>query len=151
MSSFSLFTLCTGEGNGNPLQCSSLENPRDRGAWWAAVSGVAQNRTQLKRLSSSSRTWLASSLPLGLYSSDTLSELPCPFNLKFNISPTFLCLFSFSAYFVLHGIHHLMYNMIIYLVYVLPFTNPVHEFEQTPGDSGGQRSLARCRPRSRKE
>ena len=43
-----------GEGNGNPLQCSCLENPRDRGAWWAAVSGVAQSRTWLKRLSSSS-------------------------------------------------------------------------------------------------
>ena len=43
-----------GEGNGNPLQCSCLENPRDWGAWWAAVSGVAQSRTQLKRLSSSS-------------------------------------------------------------------------------------------------
>ena len=35
----------TGEGNGNPLQCSCLENPRDGGAWWAAVSGVAQSRT----------------------------------------------------------------------------------------------------------
>ena len=43
-----------GEGNGNPLQCSCLENPRDWGAWWAAVYGVAQSRTQLKRLSSSS-------------------------------------------------------------------------------------------------
>ena len=42
------------EGNGNPLQYSCLENPRDGGAWWAAVSGVAQSRTQLKRLSSSS-------------------------------------------------------------------------------------------------
>ena len=46
---------CIGEGNGNPLQCSCLENPRDRGAWWAAVYGVAQSLTQLKRLSSSSR------------------------------------------------------------------------------------------------
>ena len=45
---------CTGEGNGNPLQRSCLENPRDRGAWWAAVYGVAQSRTRLKRLSSSS-------------------------------------------------------------------------------------------------
>ena len=45
---------CIGEGNGNPLQCSCLENPRVGGAWWAAVSGVAQSRTQLKRLSSSS-------------------------------------------------------------------------------------------------
>ena len=47
---------CIGEGNGNPLQCSCLENPRDRGAWWAAVYGVAQGRTRLKRLSSSSST-----------------------------------------------------------------------------------------------
>ena len=45
---------CTGEGNGNPLQCSCLENPRDGGAWWAAVYGVAVSRKQLKPLSSSS-------------------------------------------------------------------------------------------------
>ena len=45
---------CIGEGNGNPLQCSCLENPRDGGAWWVAVYGVAQSRTQLKQLSSSS-------------------------------------------------------------------------------------------------
>ena len=45
---------CIGEGNGNPLQCSCLENPRDGGAWWAPVYGVAQSRTQLKWLSSSS-------------------------------------------------------------------------------------------------
>ena len=45
---------CIGEGNGNPLHCSCLENPRDGGAWWAAVYGVAQSRTRLKRLSSSS-------------------------------------------------------------------------------------------------
>ena len=45
---------CFGDGNGNPLQCSCLENPRDGGAWWAAVYGVAQSWTQLKRLSSSS-------------------------------------------------------------------------------------------------
>ena len=44
---------CIGEGNGNPLQCSCLENPRDGGAWWAVVYGVAQSRTRLKRLSSS--------------------------------------------------------------------------------------------------
>ena len=46
--------MSIGEGNGNPLQCSCLENPRDGGAWWAAVYGVAQSRTRLKRLSSSS-------------------------------------------------------------------------------------------------
>ena len=45
---------CIGEGNGNPLQCSCLENPRDEGAWWAAVYGVTQSWTRLKRLSSSS-------------------------------------------------------------------------------------------------
>ena len=42
---------CIGEGNGNPLQCSCLENPRDGGAWWAAVYGVTQRWTRLKRLS----------------------------------------------------------------------------------------------------
>ena len=41
---------CIGEGNGNPLQCSCLENPRDGEAWWAAVYGVAQSQTRLKRL-----------------------------------------------------------------------------------------------------
>ena len=51
---FNFSLSCTGEGNGNPLQCSCLENPRDGGAWWAAVYGVAQSRTRLKRLSSSS-------------------------------------------------------------------------------------------------
>ena len=45
---------CIGEGNGSPLQCSCLENPKDGEAWWAAIYGVAQSRTQLKRLSSSS-------------------------------------------------------------------------------------------------
>ena len=47
---------CIGEGNGNPLQCSCLENPRDREASWAAVYGVTQSRTRLKRLSSSNST-----------------------------------------------------------------------------------------------
>ena len=45
---------CNGEGNGSPLQCSSLENPRDGGAWRAAIYGVAQSQTRLKQLSSSS-------------------------------------------------------------------------------------------------
>ena len=54
--SLSLLLSCIGEGNGNPLQCSCLENPRDGGAWWAAVYGVTQSQTRLKRLSSSSST-----------------------------------------------------------------------------------------------
>ena len=52
---------CIGEGNGNPLQCSCLENPRDGGAWWAAVYGVAQSQTRLKQLSSSSSSSSSSS------------------------------------------------------------------------------------------
>ena len=62
-----------GEGNGNLLQCSCLENPRDRGAWWAAVYGVAQSQTRLKRLSSrSSRQGSqACCSPWGLKESDT--------------------------------------------------------------------------------
>ena len=51
---FHFSLACIGEGNGNPLQCSCLENPRDGGSWWAAIYGVAQSQTRLKRLSSSS-------------------------------------------------------------------------------------------------
>ena len=51
------FHFSLGEGNGNPLQCSCLENPRDGGAWWAAIYGVAQSRTRLKRLSSSNESY----------------------------------------------------------------------------------------------
>ena len=51
---FHFLLSCSGEGNGNPLQCSCLENPRDGGAWWAAVYGAAQSRTRLKQLSSNS-------------------------------------------------------------------------------------------------
>ena len=64
-----------GEGNGNPLQCSCLENPRDGGVWWAAIYGVSQSRTQLKRLSSSSSQVMSNS-----FRSHELrhSRLPCP-------------------------------------------------------------------------
>ena len=55
---FHFSLLCIGEGNGNPLQYSCLENPRDGGAWSAAICGVAQSRTQLNRLSSSSSQFL---------------------------------------------------------------------------------------------
>ena len=57
---------CIGEGNGNPLQCSCLENPRDGGAWWAAVYGVAQSWTWLKRLSSSSSGTVSYQAPLSI-------------------------------------------------------------------------------------
>ena len=70
-----------GEGNGNPLQCSCLENPRNQGAWWAAVYGVTQSRTQLKRLNSSSRC----------FSGTLLLFLWC--NGCWQFDPWFLCLF----------------------------------------------------------
>ena len=57
---------CIGEGNGNPLQCSCLENPRDGGAWWVAIYGVTQSRTRLKQRSSSS-------IPLCIYTTSSLS------------------------------------------------------------------------------
>ena len=53
-SEFHFSLSCIGDGNGNPPQCSCLENPRDGGVWWAAFSGVAQGGTRLKQLSSSS-------------------------------------------------------------------------------------------------
>ena len=63
---FHVSLSCIGEGNGNPLQCSCLENPRDGGARWAAVYGVAQSQTRLKWLSSS--MWVsASSLDIFRY------------------------------------------------------------------------------------
>src|SRR5574340_811520 len=58
---------CIGGGNGNPLRCSCLENPRDGGAWLAAVYGVAQSSTRLKRLSSSSNYMLGTVLYISVY------------------------------------------------------------------------------------
>ena len=79
---------CIGEGNGNPLQCSCLENPRDGGAWWAAVYGVTQSRTRLKRLSSSStqafqysNNWFSPALAV------LLTLLLCPSHSCLIISP----------------------------------------------------------------
>ena len=64
---------CIGEGNGNPLQYSCLENPRDRGAWWAAIYGVAQSRTRLKWLSSSSSS--SSKRTIAIFEVTTLISL----------------------------------------------------------------------------
>ena len=80
---------CIGEGNGNPLQCSCLENPRDGGAWWAAVYEVAQSQTWLKRFSSSSRSMLYIRSPeliphiaRNLYSLSNISFPPTPSSWK---------------------------------------------------------------------
>ena len=69
---------CIGEGHGNPLQGSCLENPRDGGAWWATVYGVAQSRTRLKQLSSSSSsilTKLGTTLVMGSFSAPGALQL----------------------------------------------------------------------------
>ena len=64
---FHFSLLCIGEGNGNPLQCSCLENPRDGGAWWAAVYGVTQSRTRLKWLSRSSSSSVLSQAEIWVF------------------------------------------------------------------------------------
>ena len=66
---------CIGEGNGNPFQYSCLENPRDGGAWWAAVYGVAQSQTRLKQLSSSSSVFIKVALWLFPTSSQIIPHL----------------------------------------------------------------------------
>ena len=77
---FSLGTR-SGEGNGTPLQYSGLENPMDRGAWWAAVHGVAQSWTQLKRLSSScSSRSLVGRSPWGHESQTRLNDFTFTFH-----------------------------------------------------------------------
>ena len=79
---------CIGEGNGNPLQCSCLENPRDGGARWAAVCGVAQSRTRLKRRSSSSSS--SSSVYAQSLSRVILFATPCTVARKAPLSMGFL-------------------------------------------------------------
>ena len=64
---FHFLLLCIGEGNGNPLQCSCLENPRDGEAWWAAIYGVTQSQTRLKWLSNSNSNIYINSWWQGLY------------------------------------------------------------------------------------
>ena len=94
---------CIGEGNGNPLQCSCLENPRDGGAWWAAVYGVAQRRTRLKWLSSSSVVqsgwWF-----LFLIHADSL----CLFNSVFMSLPKKL--YSLYSSIDIYNVHYKMYT-----------------------------------------
>ena len=100
---------CIGEGNGNPLQCSCLENPRDGGAWWAAVYGVTQSRTWLKRLSSSSSIslwlrlvcWRGKNVTL-ITENQTLFNFLLP---RIN-SLTFYLIFSSAIYMLLCILYH---------------------------------------------
>ena len=77
-----------GEGNGNPLQCSCLENPRDGEAWWAAVYGVAQSRTRLKRLSSSSSS---SSKTFSWFETQKVQEFTVQSSLPHSLTTQFSC------------------------------------------------------------
>ena len=72
---------CVGEGNGNPLKCYCLENPRDGGAWWAAVYGVTQSRTRLKGLISSSSSRISR-----IYESVVMTETKCNYYIILNCS-----------------------------------------------------------------
>ena len=82
---------CIGDWSGNPLQCSCLENPRHRGAWWAAVYVVAQSRTRLKRLSSSS------SMPLWCLFCMYLIQCSSDFYLLLLVSQVFFSVLFFSS------------------------------------------------------
>ena len=102
---------CIGEGNGNPLQCSCLENPRDGGAWWAVIYGVAQSRTRLKRLSSKVWTWCSSCLSLQFRS----SQIPKSEN-KVSQEQNFV--FVYKADLILQG-QELKLNVITFYNYCL--------------------------------
>ena len=98
-----IFVCNSGEGNGNPLQDSCLENPRDRGAWWAAVSGGAQSRTRLK--------WLAAAV--AVYSSVVFHCISIPqFRFIFSLSKYFDCL---SPFLFLFQIMLFVTNVLLYI------------------------------------
>ena len=101
---------CIGEGNGNPLQYSCLENPRDGGAWWAAVYGVTQSKTRLKQLSSSSRAIMHE------YSLSYLQKMLLNLHLKhalyslflIQLTMSFICLTEF--FFIILTFYCLLYS-----------------------------------------
>ena len=114
---------CIGEGNGNPLQCSCLENPRDEGAWWAAVYGVAQSQTRLKWLSSSSSSSNSSSSnPL---KNITQTSTPTDKSKKSSLNSTMkvpLCPFLISSFLLLSASPS---NQIVVVIQVNIFAPPV--------------------------
>ena len=107
---------CIGEGNGNPLQCSCLENPREGGAWWAAVYGVAQSRTRLKRFSSSSSHGLYCTLLWLLFIFQQELELNCR---KFPVLNSILDLSIINVI-----CFNLMETLICFLFPLIDYTTP---------------------------
>ena len=103
---FHFSVSCIGEGNGNPLQCSCLENPRDGGAWQAAVYGVAQSRTRLKQLSSSSSSSHCDDAVMGI----AFSLMVSMEQLLFQVDPRLICT---TLY--LQIICHFTYYLSIYI------------------------------------
>ena len=94
---------CIGEGNGNPLQCSCLENPRDGGACWAAIYGVSQSQTRLKRLSGSSSMSLDKCVMTCIHHYDILNNLTLLKILYVSLVCETSCVLSFksSKYFLI--------------------------------------------------
>jgi len=105
--SLSLFIFMHWRRNGNPLQCSCLENPRDGGAWWAAVYGVAQSRTRLKRFSSSI-LFLSKYVPFhtvhGILKARILKWFTIPFSSGPRLSE--LSTMTCPSWVALHGVAH---------------------------------------------
>ena len=126
--SLSLFLSCIGEGNGNPLQCSCLETPRDGGAWWAAISGVTHSRAPLKRLSSSSSSSMYISMLLFQFvpPSPSLSVSTHPFSTSGSLlSPWKQVHLLFSRFYI----YALIYDVCI------PPSDLLHSAWQTVGPS----------------
>ena len=122
-----------GEGNGNPLQCSCLENPRDGGAWWAAVYGVTQSWTQLKRLSSSSSSSLISGEGNGTPLQYSCLENPMDGGAWWAAD---------------HGVNKSLIQLSDF-TFTFPFMHWRREWQPTsvflPGESQGRGSLVGCR------
>ena len=107
---------CIEEGNGNPLQYSCLENPRDGGAWWAAVYGVTQSRTRLKWLSSSS-----SLVPFrSLLKSPVSLRDPSPISPVILYSPSLIFCFIFLISVYHQVIYYTLYLIIENIFYLPP-------------------------------
>ena len=112
---------CIGEGNGNPLQCSCLENPRDGGAWWAAVYGIAQSRTRLKWQQQQQQTKLANICmyinpyihTISIFISASICVFMCVYYVHIYHRTTYRLLVYVDIYIALLYIFYNMYNIML--------------------------------------